>query len=130
MKISDLLLEVRLYQNNYIKIGIVEDELKKIFSTSDNVPKINFDDDGMFIILDNFEQNAYEAYKNANANKPSEETAAPEENKDANTSTAIFELTDVGIFNQLNNTKKYYIEYIKIIDKEEPEESTETPPAA
>ena len=43
MKLKDLLLEVRLFQNSFIKIDIVEAELNKIFSQSDKKPEIEFD---------------------------------------------------------------------------------------
>lgn len=103
MKVRDLIVETRIFQNNFIKIGIVEEEIKQIFG-EEEAPKIEFDEDGMFIKMDNFMYRNYET--NGGLNK--------------------FSLTDVGIIDELKNIKKYYIEFTKateVDNKENTEES-------
>lgn len=110
MKLKDLLYETRIFQNNFIKVDMVEDELKKIFK-EDEVPKIEFDEDGMFITLDNFTYRHYNSIGGFDS----------------------FSLTDGGIVDEINNIKKYYIEFTKQEDpsknkteEKPPEETTET----
>lgn len=90
MKLEDLILEVRVFQNNFIKVDMVTDELKKIFK-NEKVPQVKFDEDGMFILVDNF------IYRNFLQEGV------------FNT----FSLVDAGIVDEIKNIKKYYIEFIK-----------------
>jgi len=91
MKLKDL-LETKIYPNNFIKIDMVKNELERIFNSE--APEINFDDDGLYIKLDNFNLRELE-------NNPM--------NK--------FSITDAGFENEkdeVKGIKKYYIEYTKI----------------
>ena len=105
MKLKDLLYEARIFQNNFIKLDIVEDEFKRIFG--ENTPKIEFDNDGMFIKLDTFTYNEYES---------------------ADTVPHI-SLSDAGVVDEIKNIKKFYIEYTKPTEtpETEPVEPIETP---
>ena len=108
MKVSDLILEVRVFQNNFVRIGIIEKELEKLFDTSDeppeisgqpsNIPTVDFDKDGsgMYIIMNNATLRKFENLDGLNK----------------------FTLTDTGIVDEDNNTK-YYIEYIEPPEEEE-----------
>jgi hypothetical protein len=101
MKIHDLIMEVRIFTNNFVKISMVEDELKVIF---DDTPTIQFDENGMFIILNTFQFREYEmkeSFKN-------------------------FFLSDAGIIDEIKNTSKFYIEYNKPTD-EKIDNTTVTP---
>ena len=61
MKLKDLLFEVRIFQNNFIKVDMIKDELKMIFNNTD-VPEISFDADGMYIAMDNFKLREFDNY--------------------------------------------------------------------
>jgi len=109
MKLKDLfkkenkLNEVNVFQNNYIKVQMIEDNLKKIFV--DNVPPIKYDDTGMYIKLDNMLYREIE-------NNPME----------------TFQLTAAGFENeadQAKGLKKYYVEYIKIEKNDNPSTTEE-----
>lgn len=89
MKLRDLLNEIKIHQNNFVKIDMVENQLKNIFQ--EDMPKIQFDEDGLYIKLDNFQ------YREIN-NNPMD----------------TFTITDAGFENEkdeVKNIKKYYIEY-------------------
>jgi len=108
MKLKDLLNEVVVQPNNFIKINMVKKELGLIFG--EDAPKPAFDEEGMYIKMDNF------LYREIENN--------PMDN---------FTLTDAGFENEkdeMKNIRKYYIEYIKV-DKSEntnTEEGTEKSP--
>lgn len=102
MRLRDLILEVRVFQNNFIKVDLVEEELKKIFAQAENIPKVNFDKDGMFITMDNFTLREYDNFY-------------------GDDELTKFTLTDAGVVDEKNNINKYYIEYT-VIPKEEEEE--------
>lgn len=135
MKVRDLLLEVRLFQNSFIKLDIVETELKKVFSQSDTIPKIAFDKDGMFITIDNFALREYENYyaqsklntpptDNPSDTPPDTTVKSPEITTDR-----PFTLSYAGVIDEIKNVRKYYIEYIKIPEIEDEEAPSEEEPA-
>lgn len=108
MKLREL-NEVKVFQNNFIKVGMVEDALKMLFP--ENTPSVKFDEAGLYIVLDSFDFRDYE-----------------------NKKMGSFTLTDAGIFDERKNIKKYYVEYFKSLNKDttEPTSTTpteETPPA-
>jgi hypothetical protein len=105
MKLKDLLNETRIYQNNFIKIAMVEDTLKTLFG--ETPPEIEFDTDGMFIQLDTF---MFRNYENGTT--------------DDQTNEQKFYLTDAGFVDELKGIKKYYIEFTKP-DEKIPEDATE-----
>lgn len=103
MKLRELINEVNIFQNNFVKIEMVQDELKKVFG--DEAPKIKFDEDGLYITMDNFLFREYE-------NNPLDS----------------FTLTDAGMIDEVKNIKKYYVEYVKVEKTETPTETeSETP---
>jgi hypothetical protein len=112
MKLKDLLNEVRIFQHNFIKTDVVGNELKMIFG--DEAPAIEFDNDGLFIIMDIFQTRKYEE---------SFEGIDIEDRK--------FFLSDGGFMDDLKSTKKYYIEFTRPLDDEEdtPGEDSEEKPA-
>jgi len=92
MKLKDLLNEVVVHQNNFIKIDMVEKELGLIFG--EDAPKPAFDENGMYVKMDNF---LYREIENNPMNS--------------------FTLTDAGFENEkdeIKNTRKYYVEYTKV----------------
>lgn len=93
MKITQLLKEVKLFKNNFVRISMAETAIAKLYPTE--TPKINFDDLGMYIILDTFQIRDYE-----------------------NIGMNGFTLSEAGIVNEIKNLKKFYIEYIKPIEKQ------------
>jgi len=103
MKLRDLLNETRVFQNNFIKVDMVEDELKKIFK-NEKTPKIKFDEDGMFITVDNFTYRHYFQENNFNT----------------------FSLIDAGLIDEIKNIKKYYVEFNKVKPEEEIEDGEES----
>lgn len=110
MKISDLINEVKIFQNNYVRVDMAKKALEKLFP--ENTPNIMFDEVGMYIVLDNF---AFRDYENG--------------------SLGAFSLSEDGIVDEIKNTKKYYLEFIKPVVSEEPagdnaeaEEPTESEP--
>jgi len=99
MKLKDLLSEVKVQENNFVKVDMVKDELKQIFG--EDAPKTMFDEDGLYIKLDNFQLRDLD-----------------------NTPMSTFSITDTGFENDKDEAKaikKYYIEYVKT-------EKTEFPP--
>ena len=105
MKLRELLFENRIFQNNFIKISMVEEELKRIFT--DEKPQIKYDENGMFILMKN------SLYRNDRI-------------------FSKFSLSDGGIEDEKKNIKKYYIEFTKTPTKstrEIPEESTTEQPS-
>lgn len=90
MKLKDLLFEVRIFQNNFVKIEMVENELSTLFS--EKVPEVKFDDSGLYITIDNFQYRDMEM----------------------NGGFKKFSLTDAGLVNEVKNIKKYYIEYVAV----------------
>lgn len=88
MKLNDLINEVKVFKNNFVKVDMAEQAIEKLFP--EESIKIDYDDDGMFIVLDTFQFRDYE-----------------------NTGMGAFSLSDGGIVDEINNTKKYYIEYVK-----------------
>lgn len=115
MKLKELLLvtESRIFPNNFVRINIVEAEFKRIFGDGE-APKIKFDDSGMYVILDTFAKRMFDA--------------AETDEK--------FTLSDAGLIDEIKNTNKFYIEFIKAEDTEDQtetpagSETEETPPAA
>jgi len=106
MKLKDLknlLNESRIFQNNFVKIDIVKKELALIFV--DNFPKIEFDNDGLFIKIDDF---TYSKYK-------------LDEVFDK------FSLSEGIMIDEIKNIKKYYIEFTTPIEPEETESTEEKP---
>ena len=91
MKLRDLIAEARIFQNNFIRVGMVEEEFSRIFSDSQVTPKIDFDTNGMFVVLNNFQFADFENMK----------------------SNDQFVLVDNGVDNEIKNTRKFYIEFIK-----------------
>ena len=92
MKVIDLINEVKVHQNNFIKIDMVDKELGLVFG--EDAPKTSFDDEGMYVKMNNFLYREIE-------NNPMDS----------------FTLTDAGFENEkdeISNTRKYYIEYTKI----------------
>lgn len=90
MKLKDLLFEVRIFQNNFIKVDMIKDELKMIFNNTD-VPEISFDVDGMYIAMDNFKLREFDNYGGFKK----------------------FSISDAGLINHVKNIRKYYVEFIK-----------------
>ncbi len=90
MKLKDLLFEVRIFQNNFIKVDMIKDELKMIFNNND-IPEISFDTDGMYIAMDNFKLREFDNYGGFKK----------------------FSISDAGLINHVKNIRKYYIEFIK-----------------
>lgn len=107
MKLRDLLVEARIFQNNFIKVGMVEEELKSVFG-EEEMPKVEFDADGMFIKMDNFKMRDYE-------------TAG---------GLKKFSLSDAGLVDEIKNIKKYYIEFTKVENKSTAVPTEETPTEA
>jgi len=106
MKLKDLLNEVTVHQNNFVKIDMVEKELEEIFG--DEAPKIKFDEEGLYIRMDNFLMRDYESNP-----------------------MNSFTLTDSGFDNdkdEVKNIRRYYVEYTKIEKDETPPEEDETSP--
>ena len=91
MKLRDLITEARIFQNNFIRVGMVEEEFKRIFADKQVNPKIDFDTNGMFVILNNF---AFADFENMKSNDQ-------------------FTLVDGGVDDEIKNTRKFYIEFIK-----------------
>jgi len=89
MKLSDLLNEVNVFKNNFVRADMAVEAVEKLFP--EETPKIQYDEKGMFIILNNFQFRDYE-----------------------NTGMGSFSLTDGGIQDEIKNTKKYYVEYVKV----------------
>lgn len=90
MKLKDLLItENGIFQNNYVRVNMVEDALQKLFPNDEIA--IEFDENGLFIILDDFQFREYETQ-----------------------GLTGFKLTLSGLFDEIKNTKKYYIELIGI----------------
>lgn len=107
MKLRDLIVEARIFQNNFIRVGMVEEEFNRIFSDSQVKPKIDFDTNGMFVVLNNFQFADFENMK----------------------SNDQFVLVDNGVDNEIKNTRKFYIEFIKAEETPGTEESgSETDP--
>ena len=98
MKISDLINEVKIFKNNFVRVGMAEEAVKKLFP--EETPKIEYNETGMYIVLDNFKFRDYE-----------------------NIGMGAFSLTDAGIVDEIKNTKMYYVEYTKPI---KPVDSTDT----
>ncbi len=96
MKLKDLLFEVRIFQNNFVKVEMVTNELSSLFS--EKVPKVEFDDNGLYITIDNFQYRELEM----------------------NGGFKKFTLTDAGLVNEVKNIKKYYLEYIPAPKAEKP----------
>lgn len=108
MKLKDLINEVRIFQNNFIKIDTVKDKLKEFFG-EENMPEIGFDDKGMFVKI------------------KMELTTREEEIID---SLDFFTLTDGIVVDEMKNIKKFYIEYTKAPEiNPEPTDDSEEPPA-
>lgn len=101
MKLKDLINEVKIYQNNFIKIGMVENDLKTLFP--ENTPQVKFDTEGLYVVLDTFQFRDYE-----------------------NKRLTSFILTDAGLFDEMKNTKKYYVEYFKQVTKTDSNTTTPT----
>jgi len=101
MKLKDILNETRIFQNNFIKLDIIKNEFKRIFG--ENTPEIKFDNNGMFIKLDNLSYTEFNASDIDN-----------------------FSLSDAGIIDEHKNIKKFYIEFIKPLENDKaPETETE-----
>ena len=137
MKVRDLILEARIYQNNFIKVDIIEDELKRIFSAESDdppaaygvkeksIPKVNFDADGMYITMDKqlyalFMQKSSVFVKPDDPSQMPQEEKAEGEDEEKPVEVKKFFLTDAGFVDIDNGIKKYYIEY-NIPPKEETE---------
>ena len=103
MKLNDLINEVKIFKNNFVKVSMVEAALKKLFP--EETPKILFDDNGMYVILDTFQIRDFE-----------------------NNGLGSFSLSDAGIVDEIKNTKKFYVEFVKPIsvDTEPTENDTKT----
>lgn len=56
--LKQILNENRIFQNNFIKISMIEDELALIFP--ENTPIVKFDNSGAYILLDNFQIKEYD----------------------------------------------------------------------
>ena len=54
MRLKDFINEAKIFQNNSVKVDMVVKELKRVFIDNE-IPKIYFDEDGLFIWLDNFQ---------------------------------------------------------------------------
>jgi len=82
-----------IFQNNLIKVQMVKDQLKQIFD-DDNTPDIDFDENGLYIKITNFQARNLE-----------------------NISLKSFVLQPMGFDSdddKILNIKKFYIQYIKI----------------
>lgn len=90
MKLKDLLFETRIFQNNFVKVEMIQDELIVLFP--ENTPEVKFDDKGMYIAIDNFQ---YRELETKGGFKK-------------------FFLTDSGLVNEIKNITKYYIEFAAI----------------
>lgn len=88
MKLIDLLNEVNVFQNNFVRVDMAVEAIEKLFP--EETPKIQYDKNGMFIVLDSFQFRDYE-----------------------DNGLGVFSLTDSGIRDEIKNTKKFYIEYVK-----------------
>jgi hypothetical protein len=106
MKLRDLILEARIFQNNFIKISLVEEELNMIFD-EDETPKIKFDEDGMYIEMDNFLYRNYEIGGGLQK----------------------FSLSESDVVDEVKNIKKYYIEYLEAPASTQEETPAEAPAA-
>lgn len=94
MTINDLISEAHIFKNNFVRIDMATEAIKQLFP--ENTPKIQFDEDGMYIILDTFQFRDY-----------------------SDTGMGAFTLTEAGIADEIKNTKKYYLEYVKPVKPEE-----------
>jgi hypothetical protein len=98
MKISELINEVKLFKNNFVRVSMAEAAIKKLFP--EETPKIQYDDQGMYIVLDTFQARDYE-----------------------NTGMGVFSLSDAGIADEIKNTRKYYVEFVKQVETSAPTET-------
>lgn len=105
MKLKDLLFEARIFGNNFIKINMIENELSRIFV--EDKPKIQFDENGLYIMLDIVQFKMIE--QNPFMDK--------------------FALSEPEIKSDGENVKKFYIDVISINDEEPKEPTSEEPPA-
>ena len=108
MKLRELLSETTIHQNNFVKIDMVGKELEEIFG--EDAPKINFDEEGLYIKMDNFLMRYYEGNP-----------------------MNSFTLTDSVFDNEkdeVKNIKRYYVEYTKIekVETTTEEDEIETKP--
>lgn len=100
MKLKDLISEVKIYQNNFIKINMAEKFIKEIvgeYGSIENMPRLEFDNDGLFILLDTM---MYREFDNKLASIPENEKT--------------FFLTGGTVVDDRKNIKKYYIEFMKV----------------
>lgn len=107
MKVKDLIYEVRIFQHQFVKTDLIKNELFIIFGN--DLPVIDFDDSGLFIIMDNFQIRDYE---NSFAGKPIEERK--------------FFLSDGGVIDEIKNIKKYYVEFTRPIKDDNEQKTAET----
>ena len=104
MKLKDILFETKVFQNNFIKIQIIQDELKNIFMN--RTPEIKFDSNGMYIALNQFELRTFESEKKSDK----------------------FTLEDAGYIDDIKGIKKYYVSFIDEIQNAEDEPKQENEP--
>jgi len=103
MKLTDLLNEVRIYRNNFVKVMMVQTAIDKLYPANETSerPTIKNDSEGIYITLDNIQMLKF--VKNG---------------------MDSFLLVDDKYTDDYKNIKKYYIEYNKTIEapKETPTE--------
>lgn len=98
MRLRNLLIEARVFQNNFIRVSMIEQEFNRIFQGQENIPKLDFDENGMYTVVDNFLSNQLESKLN----------------------TAVFSLSDGGFVDQIKSKRKRYIEFTRIDALEQP----------
>jgi len=98
MRLRNLLIEARVFQNNFIRVSMIEEEFNRIFQGQENIPKLEFDENGMYTVVDNFFSRQLES----------------------NLNTDVFSLSDGGFVDQIKSKRKLYIEFTKIDAVEQP----------
>lgn len=95
MKLNDLLNEVSIYRNNFVKVMMVQSAIDKLYPTDEisERPTVKNDNNGLYVTLDNIQMLNY--IKNG---------------------LDGFLLIDDKYVDDYKNIRKYYIQYNKTIE--------------